>query len=107
MKEYNYSDIVQLDKIGISFSDGYKIVFEECKRQWAEEHEISQEETLCVASRFLATEQEETYFLFYTKEKLKLCFKFKGFFRNKKSFNKFIELQMLLNSYGYSSFDMS
>lgn len=107
MKEYNYTDMIKLDKTGILFSDGQRIDFDECKRQWALEHEISEEETVCVASRYPVAERADIYFLFYSKDKVRLYFRFKGIFKRKKSVDKFHELQILLNRYGYSSYDMS
>ena len=70
MKEYNYMDIVQVNKSGILFSDGVFIKFEECKYEWARENNIPVAETFCVALRFL--EGGDRYFVFYSKEKVKL-----------------------------------
>ena len=105
MKEYNYWDIVQVDKMGILFSDGEFIEFEECKCEWARDNNIPVRETVCVASRF--TEGDDRYYVFYSKEKIKLHFSFKGLFKKKKSRDKFTEFQVLLNRYGYTSFDCS
>ena len=41
MKEYNYSDIVKVDKRGILFSDAEFMEFEDCRREWAKENNIS------------------------------------------------------------------
>lgn len=35
MKEYNYSDIVKVDKMGILFSDAKFMEFEDYRREWA------------------------------------------------------------------------
>ena len=35
MKEYNYSDIVKVDKVGILFSDAKFMKFEDCRYEWA------------------------------------------------------------------------
>ena len=40
MKEYNYSDIVKVDKMGILFSDTELIEFEDCRREWAKENKF-------------------------------------------------------------------
>ncbi len=107
MKEYNYLDIVKFDKTGILFSDGRHIDFEECRKQWAKEHAISEDETVCVGFRCSVVERDNIYFMFYSEDKVKLYFNFKGIFKRKKKFDKFFELQILLNRYGYSSYDMS
>ena len=40
MKEYNYSDIVKVDKRGILFSDAEFMEFEDCRREWAKENKF-------------------------------------------------------------------
>lgn len=105
MKEYNYSDIVSFDEIGILFLDGVFVEFEECRNEWAYENNISANHTMCVASRFF--ERNEMWFIFYSKEKIKLKFIFKGILKNIKSRKKFKEVQMLLHKYGYTTYDMS
>jgi len=105
VKEYNYSDIVRVDKVGILFSDSKFMEFEECRREWANENSISVTDTVCVALRF--SEGNERHFIFYSKERIKLNFKFNGIFRNKKSRDKFSEMQVSLNRHGYTSYDGS
>lgn len=105
MKEYNYLDIVRIDKNGILFSDKEFVEFEECKCEWAKENSIAVADTVCVGLRF--SEGDDRHFIFYSKEKVKLYFSFKGILKKKKSRRKFSEMQMLLNSYGYTSYDMS
>lgn len=105
MKEYNYSDIVRVDKVGILFSDAKFMKFEECRCEWANENNISVEDTVCIAFRF--AEGDKRHFIFYSKERIKLNFRFNGIFRNKKSRDKFSEMQVMLNRYGYTSYDGS
>jgi hypothetical protein len=105
MKEYNYSDIVKFDEKGILFSDSMYIEFEKCKYEWAKENNISVADTACVAQRF--SEGNIRCFIFYSKEKIKLNFVFCGIFKHKKCRDKFCEMQILLNRYGYTSYDMS
>lgn len=105
MKEYNYSDIVSFDKAGILFSDAEFVEFEECKCEWAKENNITVADTMCVALRF--SEGDDRYFIFYSKEKVKLYFRFKGILKKKRSRDKFSEMQVLLNRYGYTSYDVS
>ena len=105
MKEYNYSDIVKIDKIGILFSDEGFVEFEECKCEWAKENGINVADTVCVALRF--SEGDDRHFIFYCKKKVKLYFSFKGILKKKKSRDKFSEMQVLLNRYGYTSYDVS
>lgn len=103
MKEYNYSDIVKVDKMGILFSDAKFLKFEDCRHEWAKEKNISVEDTVCVALRF--PEGDRRHFIFYTKERIKLNFRFNGIFKNKKSRDKFSEIQVSLNHYGYTFYD--
>lgn len=105
MREYNYSDIVKVDKTGILFSDTMFVSFEECRCEWAKENNLPIADTVCVAMRF--PEGDEKHFIFYTREKVKLLFKFQGFFKQKKSIDKFCEMQIALNRYGYTSYDAS
>lgn len=105
MKEYNYSDVVKIDKTGILFSDTKYMKFEKCRYEWAKENNISVADTVCVALRF--SEKDEGYFIFYDTERIKLSFKFKGIFRCRRSREKFGEMQMTLNRYGYTSYDAS
>lgn len=103
MKEYNYLDIIKFDNEGILFSDNMFINFEECKSEWARENNIPVEKTVCVATRYSIGVGR--YFVFYSREKVKLFFKFKGIMKRKKSVDKFEKVQELLNFYGYSSYD--
>ncbi len=105
MREYNYSSIACIDTNGILFKDKVFIDFEECRYEWAHEHDISTSETVCVASRFC--EDDICYFIFYSKQKVKLVFDISGFFHRKKGKKKFQEIQVLLNRYGYTSYDMT
>lgn len=105
MKEYNYLDIIKIDETGILFSDNVFVSFEECRYGWAEENNISKADTVCVASRFL--DDKDRYFIFYSEERVKLLFRIKGIFKSKKSLHRFQEVQILLNRFGYSSYDMS
>lgn len=105
MKEYNYSDIVKVDKVGILFSDAKFMKFEDCRYEWAKENNISVADTVCVALRF--PEGDERHFIFYANERIKLNFRFNGIFRHRKSRDKFSEMQVTLNCYGYTSYDGS
>ena len=105
MKEYNYSDIVKVDKMGILFSDAYFLKFEDCRYEWEKENNISVADTVCVSLRF--SESDGRYFIFYSKERIKLNFRVKGIFWKKRSRDKFSEMQMALNRYGYTSYDCS
>ena len=105
IKEYNYTNIVRLDKSGILFSDDEFVDFEECKCEWMKEKCITTSDTVCVALRFI--EGNDRYFIFYSKERVKLYFRFKGILKNKRSRDKFNEMQVLLNSFWDTSYDMS
>lgn len=105
MKEYNYTDIVKLYNRGIEFYDGNYIKFEVCKYEWAKEKGISVDDTVCVAIR--TQENNQRYFIFYSSEKIRINFNFDGLFKNRKSKEKYCEMQMMLEKFGYSSYDMT
>ena len=66
---------------------------------------INCSDTVCVADRFLS--DDEAYFLFYTNDRVKIVFKKAFFIWKSKRRKKFMEIQMRLNNFGYSSFDCS
>lgn len=103
MKKYNYTDIISINSNGIIFNDSHEVQFDECRHQWAEENNIEYKDSVCIATRLYS--KKDKYFIFYTKERTMLLFKFKGIFGRRKSKNKFIELQFKLNKYGFTSFD--
>lgn len=105
MNEYNYLDIQNIDEKGILFLDNRFIEFEECRHGWSEMNNISINDSVCIASRFC--EVDKCYFIFYTKEPVKVIFKMNGFIRRKKNKKKFQELQVMINRCGYTSYDMT
>ena len=105
MIEYSYSKIKKINNEGIIFSDGTKILFEECRRNWAEIKGVSINDTHCIAERNINA--SNPYFIFYSNNKIKIVFNKTLFIRkyfNKKQFTNF---QIRLNRLGYTSFDIS
>lgn len=86
-------------------NDGYNINFNECRTNWVNSRKINCSDTVCVADRFLS--DDEAYFLFYTNDRVKIVFKKAFFIWKSKRRKKFMEIQMRLNNFGYSSFDCS
>lgn len=105
MKEYNYKSIKRFNKFGIEFKDGNIINFDECRMNWANSRKINYADSVCVADRFFST--SISYFIFYTSEKIKIVFMKSIFPWNTKYRKKFLEIQIGLNRYGYSSYDCS
>lgn len=105
MKEYYDTDIVEIKKDGILFFDNYFLEFNECKKEWSKRNNISESETTCVAERY--GEKGKYYFIFFGKEDVKIEFKVKGLFIDKKRSEKFNLFQMELRKRGYTSFDMT
>ena len=105
MKEYNYKSIKRFDKFGIKFKDGYIINFNECRMNWAESRKINYTDSFCVADRFFSA--DNSYFIFYTNERVKIIFIKSIFPWNTKYKKIFLEIQFGLNRYGYSSYDCS
>lgn len=101
MVEYSYSKIKIINDEGITFNDGTKILFEECRCNWAKEKEL--DDTHCVAERNMSA--SKPYFIFYSNKKVKIIFDSVFFLcKNKKNF---MNLQIKLNRLGYSSYDLS
>lgn len=105
MREYSIKDIKKISNLGILFYDNYYIDFTECTKEWANKHFISINETNCVAIRGI--ENNTRYFIFCSKEKVRIIFDFKGLFKKRRNKEKFTELQVNLNRLGYTSFDES
>ena len=105
MIEYNYKQIQHFDKYGIIFYDGIKIIFDECQMNWAKSRGIDPEDSFCVADRNMIA--EIPYFTFYTNERIKILFKRSVFPWDTKYKKAFLNIQMGLNRFGYSSYDLS
>lgn len=89
------SEIVEINKLGILFSNGEKILFEEC---------IMTSDTFCVAKRDITA--NPPYFEFNNKG-IRIIFTYKGIrskIKNKKTFYK---LQGVIQKYGYRTYDLS
>lgn len=105
MKVYSYRDIKNITEEGILFKDGFILFFEVCKNEWLIDNNLKEGESHCVAERNLLA--YPPYFLFYSKDKVKILFDNKGIFGKKKNRKKFENLQVILNRLGFSSYDMS
>ena len=105
MKQYRYKDVKQISKSGIFFGDGFQLLFEECNEEWSKEKGISRSDRCCVAERNVLA--KPPYFLFYTKERLKLVFDTKGIFSQRRNETQFHHLQIVLNNFGFSTFDLT
>lgn len=105
MKEYSYNDIQKITEVGILFNDGFELLFEECRNEWSIENKIKGDETYCVAERDSLS--KIPYFLFYSKDRVKVLFDKKGIFCKRRNRDEFQNLQVILNRFGFSSYDMS
>lgn len=105
MKEYSYKDIQMITKAGILFKDGFELSFEECRNGWSIENKIEENESYCIAERDILA--KIPYFLFYSKDKVKIFFDKEGVFCKKKNRDEFQNLQVTLNKLGFSSYDMT
>ena len=105
MKEYSYKQIKRFDKSGIVFKDGFTIDFNECRVNWANSREISYIDTVCIADRCFSV--NKPYFLFYTNERVKIIFMKSIFPWDTRFKKKFLDIQIGLNRFGYSSYDCS
>lgn len=105
MREYNFKDIKEIDNQGIILRDGYIILFEECRYEWSKEKDVELNSTFCVGERSYL--DGVPYFLFYTKDRVKIYCKANIFFKKKRSEKVYDKLRILLNDYGYSSYDLT
>ncbi|MDE7268701.1 MAG: hypothetical protein K2N89_14680 [Lachnospiraceae bacterium] len=105
MREYSYKDIKKITKAGILFRDGFELLFEECRNEWSVEKGMNREHSFCVAERDCLA--KIPYFLFYSKKRVKVLFDKKGIWSKKKNENDFYNLQVVLNRFGFSSYDMT
>ena len=105
MKEYSYKKIQKITKAGILFKDGFELSFEECRNEWSIENKIEEKESNCVAERDALA--KTPYFLFWSRDKVKVIFDKKGIFGRKKSKDEFQNLWITLNKLGFSSYDMT
>lgn len=104
MRVYKYTDIAKIAENEITMKDGYIISLQECKKEWAKQNGIDLKESNCVAARNATT---KPYYLFFTKEKVKISFEKGKIFGDRKVKRQFYELQDKLNYLGVSTFDLS
>ncbi len=105
MREYHYKDIQEITEAGILFRDGFVLSFEECRNGWCVEHKMKREQSYCVAERDCL--EKIPYFLFYSPNRVKVLFDKKGMFHKKKNEKDFRHLQLRLNKFGYSVYDLT
>lgn len=97
--EKRYLDIKDVDKTGITFKNGEKIIFKECIKQ-------RYNSETCVAERDLFA--KPPYFVFFTSGRYtKVIFNKKELFSKSNNRNDFRKLQMVIIEFGYSSYDLS
>ena len=103
-----YSEVVSINKRGVVVKNKdsqAKIDFEECSKNYANENSL--EVSKCVATRDITT----LTFTFYSNPKVVLMFQKRrsllNIFTEKSAIKQFLELQNLINRYGYSTYDLS
>ena len=105
MIEYSFNQIKLIDENGITFKDGTRLIFEECRHNWALYKGLSVDDTKCVAERDITA--PKPYFLFYSNDRIKVIFNNTFFLRKYRNKKQFLDLQIRLNRLGYSSYDIS
>ncbi|MBR1817048.1 MAG: hypothetical protein IJ763_10190 [Lachnospiraceae bacterium] len=94
----SYYDIKIIDNNGIIFKDGYKIVFSECINSRLKSDK-------CIAFRDITA--NPPYIEFFTKNKpTRVVFDKTGMFKSTNEM-KFTEVQLKINEYGYTTYDLS
>lgn len=99
---YYYKEINTIDEKGILLYDGCFIDFKLCRLNWAKKHGALYGETFCIADREITS--AAPYFLFYTNDEAVIWFR-KGFLGN--GTRKFQNLRFMIESMGYTTFDLS
>ena len=97
------SELLTVDRDGITFIDGERVSFEECAENFKTAHSLSQSK--CVSERDITA--DPPYFLFYTEKRLKLLFDSRGISPTRKNKKAFIELQLKIQEAGFTTYDLS
>ncbi|WP_022779987.1 hypothetical protein [Butyrivibrio sp. AE3009] len=103
--EYSYKEILYIDESGIHFKDGKTILFEECRKNWADSKYQILADTFCVAERDICA--EEPFFLFYDDERTRVVFNKTSFPFLNKNKREFLKVQAELERLGYTTYDRS
>ena len=104
MKRYSYTDVLEIRKMGIYFSDGSLINFLECVEIFSDSYNISPGISKCVAYRDITSKPPSI--TFYDKNKTKIDFnRYK--WRKRKNRIDFSNFITILKFYGFTTYDMS
>ena len=88
MKVYNYKSIKGIEKEGVIFSDGFKIIFHDCINGFAKHNPSFTGVSTCIAERNILV--QPPYFQFYLDDmNVKIIFDCKGLFAKKGIINCF------------------
>lgn len=101
--EKSFSDILTVDKNGITFKDSKNVSFDECAANFKAANSLSISK--CVAERDITA--DPPYFPFYTSKKLKLVFDRSGLFSKSRNKKAFIDLQLKILKTGFTTYDLS
>ena len=106
MKVYNYKSIKFIEKEGILFSDGFKIIFQDCINGFEKHYNSFKDVTNCIAERNILA--QPPYFQFYLNNmNVKIIFDCKGLFSKKRSIKQFQSFQLKIKNLGYKTFDLT
>ena len=106
MKVYNYKSIKSIEKEGILFSDGFKIIFQDCINGFEKHYKSFKDTFTCIAERNILA--RPPYFQFYLDNmNVKIVFDCKGLFTKKKNIKLFQYFQFKIKNLGYKTFDLT
>ncbi len=106
MKVYNFKSIKGIEKEGILFSDGFKIIFQDCINGFGRHYNSFKVTKNCIAERNILA--QPPYFLFYLDNmNVKIIFDCKGLFSKKKNIKLFQYFQFEIKNLGYKTFDLT
>ena len=98
--KFFYSDIKDMDASGILFDNGLSIIFEECQKNFSRVY--PEGSGRCIAERCIGA--NPPYFEFYTCGKSMMLL-FDG--PAKEAQRTFLDFQRRIESYGYTTFDLT
>lgn len=106
MKVYNYKSIKCVEKDGIIFSDGFKIIFSDCISGFGKHYNSFIDVSTCIAERNILG--QPPYFHFYLDNMdVKIIFDCKGLFVKKRNIKLFQTFQSEIKNLGYKTFDLT
>lgn len=104
-KVYSENNIIQITENGLVFCDGYELLFEECRKNYAIHNK--KDPSYCIGERDIT---DYSFMLYDTQHPIMIKFLKKSFLSElfvKPIHQRFYELQKSISEHGYTTMDMS